>query len=329
MSVRRGVVVAALLVVCAGCASAPGGGIGGSPDAGVSGGGGVRADGGSRGDGGAPLADGGSSEDGGNSLDGGVVADGGAPIADGGVADGGESDGGGSDGGALCQAVTVTPSALSGGFDCESVIPEAAVRTQVCSGRRVTDLLYNEDTGDRFVEWTTEGDGSGHVVLGCRESLTEARELLESGSILEFTGCTAETSDYYSLEATLPGETQKTYYRVNKCGPWPYLLDSPNSVAGGMGVGQVGPFGITVDADIVAHAAQYVWFVDRDFRPDVYLLGARSFATSPLSHALCEAERSGNVISVRKVTFTVDRLTRNITRAVEAKTTFPANCPTP
>ena len=135
MSSRMGLGLGWVVLLAAGCATTPGGiapiadggarrDAGGvAVDGGVAGpDGGAEVDGGSR-----SFDDGGQGADGGQSLDGGQSSDGG-PSFDGGQS----SDGGtGGDGGATCQTVEITPSALSGGIDCDSAFSQDAVRTQV------------------------------------------------------------------------------------------------------------------------------------------------------------------------------------------------------
>lgn len=311
----------ALLWALAGCASTPPGIA--APD----GGGGTRADGGLRADGGSvPTVDGGAgtADGGAPTLDGGGLSDGGGSGDGGGPGDGGNSAGVG-DGGAGCQDVTITPSTRSAGLDCDGTLDPAAIRDQVCAGTRIAAGLYSEATGTRNVEWQVDGDGSGHLILSGRDTLAEAQSLVEAANVVTLTGCTAETDDYFSVEGLQPGLTEPTYYRVNKYAPWPYVLDGPNSVEGRLG--QVGPPGVTLSLDSVAHVAQYLWFVERDYRPSVFLLGGRPVAGPPLGHVLCEAEKVANTISVRKVVLTVDGTSRAIWRTVEARSTFAANCP--
>jgi hypothetical protein len=306
------------IALCAmGCASATGTG---TPDGGT-----VRRDGGSAADGGA-APDGGASADGGR-ADGGAPTDGGA-AADGGISvDGGAADGG-ADGGA-CPSVSVTAASTSAGIDCDGTIDPAVVRAQVCppAGQRIATGLYDETRPEMVREWEVEGDGSGNVILACRDSIDEARTLIQSQH-LGLTGCEAETGDYYSFEGSVTGPPT-FFLRVNKCNPWPYIRSEPNSTTPqAPGIGQVGPVGVTLTAELAAHVAQYLWYVDRDFRTDFYLLGGRPVTGPPIGHALCEAEvapGSPPTVTVRRVTFTIDAVSRDIERAVQDKTTFA--CP--
>jgi hypothetical protein len=248
--------------------------------------------------------------DGGGAADGGVAPDGGTS-ADGGAADGG-----------ACVPVTITAATSSAGIDCDATLNEAAIRAQVCAGTRVATGLYDEATGGRSIEWETEGDGSGNTILACRDTVTDARDLITSVRLVDLTGCEAETDDYFSFEATPPGSSDRQLLRVNKCSRWPYVREAPNSVSS-MQLGQVGPPGVTIDAALAAHVAQYLWFTERDFRTEFFLLGGRPVTGPPIGQALCEAERSGASIVVRKVTFTVDTTGRNIVRTESVRATIP------
>jgi hypothetical protein len=322
-AMNQRVLICFVVFLWAGCATTPGG-LPSTVD------GGKALDGGATLDGGSASLDGGALDGGSATLDGGGSADGGGATNDGGTLDGGSSDGGGAgDGGAqdggACVPVTISPASLTGGVDCSGTLDDAAIRAQVCGGTRIATGLYNESTGTRSVEWETDGDGSGHTILACRDTVTEARDLLTATRLSEFTGCEAETDDYFSFEATDPGSADRYFLRVNKCSRWPYVLEAPNSMAGQ--IGQAGPPGVTVDTALAAHVAQYLWFVERDFRAAFFLVGARPIAGPPVGSVLCEAERSGGSILVREVTYTVDTTGRNIIRAEQAKATIPANCP--
>jgi hypothetical protein len=321
MVLRAIAVFAAWAALALGCASTPG-----RPTADAS-----VADAGVQ-DGGARV-DGGAAVDGGPPRDGGLAVDGGG--TDGGPADGGEADGGvdgGGDGGA-CPVVTVTPATASAGVDCDAPLDEAAIRAQVCAGTRIAPGMYNESPADHANHWVVEGDGSGNFILACQDDMSVARQVVldYQGLSATLTGCESETSDYFSFEArTAFASRPDVTFRVNKCIPWPYILESPVSFPcpqSPCDVGQIGPTGVTPDAARAAHAAQYLWFVERDVRPDVYLVGGRPVAGPPVGEALCEAERLDTTIAVRKVTFTFEAGSGTVRRTVEPRGTFPANCP--
>jgi hypothetical protein len=145
---------------------------------------------------------------------------------------------------------------------------------------------------------------------------------------ITLTGCETTTDDYFSFEAQAQGAAQPALlFRVSECDRWPYIVTSPNNTEGSLG--QIGPPGVSLTEALIAHAAQYLWFVEKDFRLGYFLLGARPITggAGPGS-ALCEAELAGSTIAVRKVRFNTAAGTRTITRSVEAKTSFAANCPT-
>jgi hypothetical protein len=320
-----------LALVCVGCASA-------TPSANLLDAGQARIDGGPRPDGGP--ADGGGLPDGGGPEDGGLVPDGGAspdggPFLDGGfpdgglVLDGGPAHDGGApvDGGPSCPAVHVTPATTSAGIDCDATIDPAAVRAQVCAGIRVAAGLYNEDLTSHTRAWEREGDGSGHDILACRTSLELARNLVSSQHLgVTLTGCETATADYFSFEARAEGAVHPTLlFRVNQCDRWPYIVTSPNSTEGPLG--QIGPPGVSLTQELIAHAAQYLWFVEKDLRTSFFLLGARPITGgSGPGSALCEAELAGSTIIVRKVSFTTVAGIRTITRSVEERASFAADC---